>query len=502
MAALDWLVMKLLKKGVLLIAIPILVQSIFVLVVMFVYYQADVETYKDWHFRTQTQELMSLSTLMYKSVGNLSVYGMSNQSQSLKDFDKHYQELQRRLELLTILDRENPTELSKRAKNNFTRMMGDLYSARQMIEVKGPMTSGSSMILIVSELRREIEDSLSVIEEIIALRVKEGLDDAQTIERNRNLVLGSIISGFAVNMLICAFLLLRYSRDFARRFNIVIDNTTRIPQGLPLNEKVDGNDELTDLDVVFHDMDLALKESQARKEQLMNMVSHDLRGPLTSVQISFELLLNNEVFQLSDKVRKRLNDTDKMVKRLSRLVNDVLDFDKLKIGKLDLTLDMVPLNLVLDECVTELQPILEKEDIKVLIEDAEVNVVADRERLPQIILNLLGNAVKFSPKGSQIVISTTIEKAPDQSETDKIDFVKISIRDQGPGVPELYRETIFLPFEQVPDDKRPKKGSTGLGLPICKMLVDLHGGGIGVVVPESGGSIFWFTLPTADADEL
>ncbi|MDZ4832815.1 MAG: HAMP domain-containing sensor histidine kinase [Candidatus Melainabacteria bacterium] len=356
------------------------------------------------------------------------------------------------------------------------------------------------MILIVSDLRREIEESLNVIEELIAERVEEGLTDAQRIERNRTLFLVCIISGFSVNMLLCAYLLIRYSRDFARRFHIVIDNTSRVAQGLPLNELVDGSDELRDLDVVFHDMDLALKEAQAKKEQLMSMVSHDLRGPLTSALISLELLLCNEAFQLTDKTRKRISDTDKMVKRLSRLVNDVLDFDKLKIGKLDLTLDMVPLKPVLDDCVTELQPILEREEILIVCEDVDVDVVADRERLPQVLLNLMSNAIKFSPKGSQILISTTAEKMRDES--DKTDFVKIEIQDQGPGVPELYRETIFLPFEQVPDDKRPKKGTTGLGLPICKMLVDLHGGTIGVDVPEDGGSIFWFTLPAAEIDEL
>lgn len=495
----NWLVMKLLNKGRLLITIPIVVQFIFVLLVLLSYRKAEEEALKGIHFREQTQELTTLSTLMYRCIGVLSVCGMSNQAKDLKEFDSVYQQLQRKVELLTLLDQENPTELSQRAKKNFTRMMGDLYSARQMIEVRGPLNSNtSSLILLVSELKHEIGESLIIIEDLVAMRVKEGQSDLQQIERSRTLIIGSIVTGFAVNMLICAFLLLRYSRDFARRFNIVIDNTNRIAQGLPLHEKVDGSDELTDLDVVFHDMDLALKESQARKEQLMNMVSHDLRGPLTSVQISFELLLNKEIFQLPEKATKRLNDTDKMIKRLSRLVNDVLDFDKLKVGKLDLTLDMVPLRSILEECVTELQPILEKENIEVVIPDTDIVVIADRERVPQILLNLLSNALKFNPKNGQIVIEATVVK--DDSKNSEL--AKISIRDQGPGVPELYRDTIFLPFEQVPDNKRPKKGSTGLGLPICKMLVDLHGGDIGVEVPESGGSIFWFTLPIAETDEL
>jgi len=139
MAGLDWLVMKLLQKGFLLIAFPILGQLFFVVFLISVNRTSEELAWRSTHFRTQTQELMNLSILMYKSIGKLSVYGIANQSQSLKAFDTEYQQLQRKVELVALLDQENPTELSKRAKKNLTRMMGDLYSARQMLETKGSM---------------------------------------------------------------------------------------------------------------------------------------------------------------------------------------------------------------------------------------------------------------------------------------------------------------------------------------------------------------------------
>ncbi len=504
--------MKLRQKVLILIAIPIIGQFAFVGFLLFVVQrQLEKSALQEQHFRTQTQEMTNLSILMYKGIGSLSVYGMSNQPNALKKFDEVYQQLQRKVELVSLLDRNSASQASKRTKDSFMRMMGSLYSARQMLEVKGSMAGGHSPIMLVNDLRQEIEESLINVEKSIDERVKESLTDVQLIEKRRTEFQVRVISFFAIDMLACSILFILFARDLARRFDIIIDNTTRISLGEALNKPVGGHDELTDLDNNIREMELALRTAQARKEQLMNMVSHDLRGPLTTLQIVFELLLTNKAFELSEKTEKKLIDTDKVVKRLSRLVNDILDFDKLRVGKLDLTLDIVSIKSLLIESVEELQPLLDKEEIRVSIEGNDINAVADRERVPQIIINLLSNAIKFSPKKSQITIAISKHELEEEeeeeqqqslTEDDNKKFARISIRDSGPGVPEPYRETIFLPFEQVPDDKRPKKGSTGLGLPICKMLVNIHGGDIGVEVPATGGSIFWFTLPIAESDEL
>ncbi len=490
--------MKLFQKGVLLIAIPIVGQFAFVLFLIGAHRASEELAWKDMHFRTQTQELMSISILTYKAIGGLSVYGMGNQTGSLQTFDRQYEQLQRKVEMLSLMDRANPSETSRQARTILKRVLTSLYAVRQSISLKSA-GSGPSLVLIVSELRKEVEDLLTILEKLIAERVGESLTDTQQLERSRWIFLVSIVAGFSINMLVAGVLLLVYARDFAKRFNILVDNTRRVPQGVSLNKRIDGKDELADLDRTFHEMNQSLKAAEARKQQLMNMVSHDIRGPLTSVQITLEILLNRTITQVSDSVHRRLNDMDKLVQRLSRMVSDVLDFDKLKVGKLDLTLDMVSVRDVIDDCVNEVLPILTKQDIKIDVAGGDHRVVADRERLPQIMINLITNAAKFTPAGSTIGIYTVPVA---ESGAGRDEMLKIAIRDEGPGVPEIYRETIFLPFEQVPDDKRPKAGSSGLGLPICKMLVELHGGKIGVDVPSSGGSIFWFTLPLAVVDEL
>ncbi len=490
--------MKLFQKGVLLIAIPIVGQFAFVLFLIGAHRSSEELAWKDMHFRTQTQELMAISILTYKAIGGLSIYGMGNETGSLRAFDQQYEQLQRKVEMLSLMDRANPSETTKKAKSILKRVLSSMYAARQAVSLK-TAGSGPSLILVVSELRKEIEELLTILEKLITERVGESLTDTQQLERSRWIFLVSIVSGFSINMLVAAVLLLVYARDFAKRFNIVVDNTRRVPEGLPLNQRIDGHDEIADLDRTFHEMNESLKAAEARKQQLMSMVSHDIRGPLTSVQITLEILLNRSVTQVSDQVHKRLNDMDKLVQRLSRMVNDVLDFDKLKVGKLDLTLDMVSIRDVIDECINELLPLLTKQDIGIDVSGGDHRVIADRERLPQVLVNLIANAAKFTPRGARIMIYTVPLAESGNGEDE---MLKIAIRDEGPGVSEKYRETIFLPFEQVPDDKRPKAGSSGLGLPICKMLVELHGGKIGVDVPSSGGSIFWFTLPLAVVDEL
>ncbi len=489
--------MRLFQKGILLIAIPIVGQFAFVLFLVTTYRASEELAWKDMHYRTQTQELIGITVLMYKAVVMLSVYGMSNEEeQSLKQFDELFEDLQRKAELLTLLDQGPPEQTATSLQTALKRLVGDLYSTRQMLsDTSG---RGPALVLLLKDVKREIETTLIHLEKLIAERGAEGAKSTAQLERSRWIFLASIIGGFSINMLLAAYLLIRYARDFAKRFNIVVDNAKRVPSNAPLNQLIEGKDELARLDRTFHEMYDALKEAEARKQQLMNMVSHDLKGPLSSVQITLELLLDRAITDVSDNVWTKLREAEQSVSRLSRMTNDLLDFEKLKVGKLDIVLTVIPLDSIIRDCVKELKPILKKEEVEVVTRTNQEEVIADSGRLYQIVVNLLSNAIKFSPPGSEVHIDTSIL----DGDTEGGDMVKVSVRDFGPGVPESYRTAIFLPFEQVPNDQRSRKGGTGLGLPICKMLVERQGGEIGIVVPDNGGSIFWFTLPIATIEEL
>lgn len=485
--------MRLFHKGILLVAIPIIGQFIFVLVLVGAYRASEELAWQDIHYRTQTQELMGTSVLLYKSLSCLSSYGVTGREEFLTAFDRQYEQLVRNAELLSLLDHDHPASASKEAAQGLRKVLADLYSGRQLLSIKRePSARRQTQLAMLVEIQGDLSDSLSATEKVLAERARIGVSDVTQVERSRWIFLVSVIGGFALNMLISAGLLFAYARNFGQRFSVVLDNTARVTAGKALNPRITGTDEIGDLDRVFHEMNAAMKEAEARKEQFVSMVSHDVRSPLTSIQLTLELVGNKLYGDISELAREKLLETERSVRRLSRLVTDVLDSDKLKAGKLPLTMDMVPLDGLIRNCVKELDTAATAGAVTLSVIPSDISVIADRERISEVIINLVANAIKFSPVDTIIQIACV----------DEGEIARVTIADQGRGVPQEYRETIFLPFEQVPDEKRSKGASTGLGLSICKMLVELHGGQIGVEPGASSGSVFWFTLPIAQVDEL
>ena len=482
--------MKLFKKGLLLIATPIVAQFIFVLVLLFAYRVTEEMAWKDLRNRNQTSEMMSISLDAYRALGLLTAYGLSNDSNVASVFDAIVERLQRKVQNLEQMEREMPNlKTLHSARVSINKAVADLETGMKFLKMKG--LKHQNNLILMHELKSDMEKSLEDLLDLIDERSKVDAVDAEQIEKRRWIFLSCVIGGFAANMLMSAGLLAIYAKDFGLRFNVLVDNTKRIVQGEELNQRLSGKDELSELDRVFHEMHCDLKAAEDRKNQLMGMVSHDLRSPLTAITLTLEVLRGTFGELSQDDLRKRIDNMRKTVRRLITLVNDVLDLDKLKAGKLKLTMAPVDASEVVSDCFKEVEPIAQNTGIELRYSGGEQLVVAGKERLSQVFINLLGNAIKFNPAKGFVEVRAEKHSAN----------IKFSIIDQGPGVPEEYRDTIFLPFEQVPDNKRRKGGSTGLGLPICKLLVELHGGKIGVD-SSSSGSVFWFTVPQAEIEAV
>lgn len=483
--------MTFIQRVILLLATPILAQFIFVLVLLGAFRTVEQINYKDLQYRNQTADLMTTSTLCYKAIGMISAFAYSKDKAFLKGFDTIYEKLERKTEVMNLLAQQNGAEAKTavRTSQSLKRVLAELLEVRQTMNLD--VESVGSKELRALEIQRDLGELLSGIESILAQRTKTSYSENKSIQKGRTLFLSAVIGGFIVNMLMSAALMLLFARDFAKRFNVIVDNTNRLPQGEKLNPPLEGKDELAALDRFFHKMTSELKAIEERKEQLVAMVTHDLRNPLAALHLALEAMGAGVYGPLNDEQEYRLESSGRVVKRLTGLVNDILDLEKLKSGKLKLTLASVEIDNVIEDCINELEPIAKAKNVNLEFDSSEQLIVADSERLAQIIINLLGNAIKFTAKDTSVQIKQEMIE----------DFLKIKIIDHGPGVPENYRDVIFLPFEQVPDDKRTKKGSTGLGLPISKMLVDLHGGKIGVE-SNSEGSTFWFTMHAAETEAL
>lgn len=233
-------------------------------------------------------------------------------------------------------------------------------------------------------------------------------------------------------------------------------------------------------------------ELERLKQEFLAMVSHDLRSPLTSIQ-AFLMMLNEGIYgDLTKKGQDKAQSADRSATRLLALVNDLLDLDKLESGRFQMEFSNIPISSVIDRSLDALRAIAEKQGIVFETPKTTAEVYADGDRLVQVLVNLLGNAVKYSPPGESVVISVA------QSDG----LVEVRVTDKGRGIPPQLRDAIFEKFKQVDAKDHKQKGGSGLGLAIAKALIEQQAGSIGVDSEEGIGSSFWFKVPVAQANTV
>ena len=223
------------------------------------------------------------------------------------------------------------------------------------------------------------------------------------------------------------------------------------------------------------------------KDQFLSTMSHELRTPLNAVLGFSELLTDPRYGPLTERQARYVNHIHTSGQHLLRLINDILDLSKIEAGRLQLNIECVSVASAFAEVSESLSPLVEKSAHRLIQHvSPELLVHADATRFRQMLMNLLGNAIKFTPKGGKI------ELAAQQHG----DMVRVEVRDSGPGIPREERERIFEAFHRMRQSEKASEG-TGLGLAITRRLVELHGGELDVQSEPGSGSCFYFTLPSA-----
>lgn len=235
---------------------------------------------------------------------------------------------------------------------------------------------------------------------------------------------------------------------------------------------------------VAHDI-TERKGAERLRQEVMQMVSHDLRTPLSAVRSFLEMLESGIFGPLSQRGMELLAVADRSCQRMLALVKDLLDIERMESGMLSLEKSDCALNTVFEQAIQGVQAAADFGRVRLIALPAKQHVYADRDRLAQILSNLLTNAIKFSPRDGEITLSAA--EVPG--------FIEVRVADQGRGVPAELQETIFERFKQVQLSDATEKGGSGLGLAICRALVELHGGTIRVESEADKGSTFIFTLP-------
>jgi PAS domain S-box-containing protein len=225
------------------------------------------------------------------------------------------------------------------------------------------------------------------------------------------------------------------------------------------------------------------------KSEFVSTVSHELRTPLTSIRGALGLLSSGLLGTIGDKGGRMLEIAVANTDRLVRLINDILDLERIESGKVELMRAPVDAQSILVQATEGLQAIAEEAEVRIVVRQPPSSTLfGDSDRIIQTLTNLLGNAIKFSPRHTTVTVSG-IER--------EHDFV-FCVEDEGRGVPEEKLLSIFERFRQVDASDSRDKGGSGLGLAICQSIVTAHGGRIWAEKNEPAGSRFQFTIPLAD----
>lgn len=241
---------------------------------------------------------------------------------------------------------------------------------------------------------------------------------------------------------------------------------------------------------VQHDVTARI-EAERRVSEFHSIVSHELRTPLSSIRASLGLIADGDAGSLNPQAERLVDIALKNSVRLLQLIDDILDLKKMEAGKLELAMDLQDADEILDEVLNTLNLIANEAGVKLIKEKnttERIKFQADKIRIVQVLSNLVSNAIKFSSPESRVLIRADVDQ----------DSVRFSVVDSGIGISSSDQRKLFTKFQQIDSSDTRAKTGTGLGLVICKMLVEMHGGSLGVVSAPAKGSTFWFSLPRSE----
>lgn len=484
------MVLSLYRKALILVAVPLVFELSFLVTLGCLLEQVEEERAREAHARDVGVHLMNFMRFLLDRETLVVMRHLTHRRDVFQPrIKKVTASIMHEYEELRVICASDPYDRMKlqELRDVIKQLDAHVETAQRNVDEEG-----GPAIQEWATLKKDIDQMHLVIEQFIQEQHKVQLQKRMVLANYRDQLKCLIIFGFVVNIVLAVGLALYFNRGTLNRLKVLIENTNKLSKKERLLPPLKGNDELARLDTTFHKMADALEEAdksrqevEKLKQEFVQMVSHDLRSPLTSLQFFHSLLAEGEFGQLNDDGQKRLTTAQENLDRLMKMVTDLIYVERLESGTIQLEKHIVDIDQIIDAAVASTAGQAEMKSVSVdVVAHDEIKIDVDRDRLIQVVENLLTNAIKFSNANSNVLIVPKIFE----------EMIEVSVIDSGRGVPQEMQATIFERFRQSQQEDA-AKGGFGLGLSIAKSLIELHDGQIGVESKEGSGSRFWFRLP-------
>ena len=482
-------------KALVLVFLPLALELAFFVSLDQLFNQAEKEVEAQKHARQVVTQMNRLMQLLLDSAAGLTTYGATGQHDMYRRYMKSTTRLPKELDVLEQMVRGHKEEevIVASIRDLAYKGIAEFNEVRKLIQ-QGDLSTAKAKMSGMRPLSRQL---YAQFDQAVAQERQIEEANVETQGMLRTAIRRTMIFGLSANVILAIILIRAFYVSSVSRLERLVENTKRLAKDESLLPGVEGRDEIAHLDKVFHDMaDQLHAEAQERKRlegikrDLLAILTHELNTPLTSARGSLELLLEGVYGPLETRARDHVALSLRSLQRVLHLSSDILAAERINSGTL--SLNKGPTQSI-DFVWKALEMVTNQATEKAIYIEGAIGlftVEADEDRLVQVMINYLNNAIKFSNQNARIVITVReIEGAQGRQ-------LLTEIADNGRGVPPAFANKIFEKFVQVRPKDDTNIGGTGLGLAICKVIIDQHEGTIGVRENPDGGSIFYFTIPS------
>ena len=472
-------------------AVPLIIQSFFIALLLTELNRVEVDTRREMLAREYVSKVDQLLVDAYKATGALFRLSYEESTRDDEAFRKNLKKSESNLDEIRVLSR-------RLYGSNDRQFNENIQEIRSIIKKLRIIRGNQLKIMARREIRPQdnlmgfmfVDNFLRAAGELAELEHARLDQELGRSQASRDTVKTLVYYGLVANVIAAFVIAIFFARNIESKINKLLANIDHFSKKEDLIPPHKVDDELSQVDKTFYEMASELKEAQIVKQNFIAMIGHDIRSPLTSIRGVFDLLKDEKSISEDPDIEDLVEGGYGETGRLISLTSNLLDVQALESGHFSINTASEDLFKVVEQSILSLKSISKGKKVSIVNQVSEnLEAFIDRNRIIQVLINLLANAINHSPENSQIVISSRLEE----------NFVILEVADMGRGVDEKEKQTVFEAYSHSKDSH---SMSLGLGLAICRAIVEAHGGEIGVKGNKPSGAIFYFSLPADQSDRM